>query len=86
MISPSKVGDEPGDWLTTFALLTECTDAKFCNTTNQVVMMMVVMMMVLMMVLMLTECTDAKFCNTTNQGDFPFSLQMWALCQETNKF
>jgi len=30
-----QVGEEPGDWLTTFALLTECTDAKFCNTTNQ---------------------------------------------------
>ena len=36
MISSSKVGEEPGDWLTTFALLTECTDAKFCNTTSQV--------------------------------------------------
>ena len=58
MILSSKVGEEPGDWLTTFALLTECTDAKFCNTTNQVVMMMVVMMMVFL----LTECTDAKFC------------------------
>ena len=30
------MGEEAGDWLTTFALLTECTDAKFCNTTNQV--------------------------------------------------
>ena len=26
----------PGDWLDAFAMLTECTDAKFCNTTAQV--------------------------------------------------
>ena len=26
----------PGEWLDTFAMLTECTDAKFCNTTAQV--------------------------------------------------
>ena len=32
-----EVGFEtPGDWLDAFAMLTECTDAKFCNTTAQV--------------------------------------------------
>ena len=32
-----KVGSgAPGNWLDTFAMLTECTDAKFCNTTAQV--------------------------------------------------
>ena len=31
-----QVGEEVGEWLDTFALLTECTDVKFCNTTSQV--------------------------------------------------
>ena len=31
-----QVGEETGEWLDTFALVTECTDAKFCNTTSQV--------------------------------------------------
>jgi len=30
-----QVGEETGEWLDTFALVTECTDAKFCNTTSQ---------------------------------------------------
>ena len=32
----NQVGEETGEWLDTFALVTECTDAKFCNTTSQV--------------------------------------------------
>ena len=35
-ILDDQVGEETGEWLDTFALVTECTDAKFCNTTNQV--------------------------------------------------
>ena len=35
-ILDNQVGEETGEWLDTFALVTECTDAKFCNTTNQV--------------------------------------------------
>ena len=32
----NQVGEDTGEWLDTFALVTECTDAKFCNTTSQV--------------------------------------------------
>ena len=36
-INEIEVGSPtPGEWLDTFAMLTECTDAKFCNTTAQV--------------------------------------------------
>ena len=35
-ILENQVGEETGEWLDTFALVTECTDAKFCNTTSQV--------------------------------------------------